>query len=171
MLPTQTRKYVLIALAATPDILEGLLQGYASDDPVWDVRPDGKRLSLREITAHLADWEPIVLDRVTKMRSQSQEELKHFDVEQRVIECGYAQSDPQANLHLFRAGRSALIAFLDSLQDGEWEHAGYRERIGPMTLEVQAVHALGHDGYHLQQAAQWLTAGRSIHHVDIAGGL
>lgn len=158
--PQRTLDYLLPALAGTPDVLDGFLKAVPSGDPLWDFRPDPARFTLREIVAHLADWEPIWLERVTRTRDENQPSLPDVDEGGLVIEHDYAHSDPHESLARFRKGRVTLVAFLRSLQASDWERTGLREGVGPVTLVAHMVWTLGHDGYHTQQVAQWLEAGR-----------
>ncbi|HZP80197.1 MAG TPA: DinB family protein [Chthonomonadaceae bacterium] len=159
-LPPKVRDYLLTGLAGTPDVLDGLLKAIPSGDPLWDFRPDPARFTLREIVAHLADWEPIFLERATRTRNENQPTLPDIDEGRLAVEHGYAHSDPHESLARFRKGRVTLVALLRSLEEADWERRAVRETIGPMTLAAQMVLALGHDGYHTQQVAQWLEAGR-----------
>ena len=66
MMPAAVRKYLLSALAGTPVVADRLLLDVHADDPRWDFRPEPDRFTLREVVAHLADWEPIHLERLTR---------------------------------------------------------------------------------------------------------
>ncbi len=160
-LPAKVRDhYLLCALEGTPDVLDGFLKDRPSDDPIWDFRPDPERFTLREIVAHLADWDPIFLMRMRRTRDETEPQLEDIDEGRIAIEHDYAHSDPQAQLARFRDGRVTLVAYLRTLQEADWQRLAHRELLGPITLEAQAVLAAGHDGYHTQQVAQWLRAGR-----------
>src|SRR5260221_4140057 len=155
MLPV-TRKYITTALSGTPDVLEALLKGRTSDDSLWDFRPDPERFTLREMIAHLADWETIFLERFQRTRSETEPFLPDCDEGKLAVERDYSHTDPLANLARFRTGRAALTEFLRSLEEADWERSGFREPYGLMTLAIQAAQTLAHDGYHTQQVAQWL---------------
>src|SRR5205823_12464234 len=103
--------------------------------PVWDFRPDPDRFTLREMVAHLADWEPIFMERFQRTRSETEPRLPDYDEGKIAIERDYAHSDPIANLARFRAGRASLVTFLQSLDDADWERTGDREPYGPMRSE------------------------------------
>jgi hypothetical protein len=157
MMPEKVREYLLAALAGTPDVLDRLLAGLNADDPRWDFRPDASRFTLREAVAHLADWEPIHLERIGRMCDEEGPKLPNVDEEQVAIENDYAHSDPHASLEWLRSGRQRLLDALEALPGDAWKRAGLREGVGRMTIESQVAMIAGHDGYHLRQAAQWLT--------------
>lgn len=161
LLPSFGIAYLFAALSGTPDVLDALLARRPADDPLWDARPDPQRFSLREIVAHLADWENVFLDRLVRTRDEESPTLPVIDPEQRAREHDYAHHDPQEDLAQFRAGRERLVGFLRALEPAEWERAGQIVRGDPsishrVTLEAWAVQTLAHDGYHTQQVAQWL---------------
>ncbi len=146
------RKYLLHALEGTPDVLEALLQN--ADN--WDFTPDAERFTLREIVAHLADWEPVCLERFTRMRDEDEPQLPNWDENAMAIEHDYAHAEPQEQLRLFRERRAATLELLRALPEDAWGRIGHREIFGTITIEGQVALMLGHDGYHTQQVAQWL---------------
>ena len=156
--PTPARNYLLKALAATPDILERLLIGRGSDDPIWDRSPDPIRFTLREMVAHLADWEPIWTERFVRTRDESRPFLPSIDEGQLAAARDYSHQDPIPNLARFRAGRQELVKVLDGLSNTDWDRVCEREFVGPLTLQMMATFVLSHDGYHLQQVVQWLSS-------------
>lgn len=165
MLPPFVRKYLLAALAGTPDVLDGFLKAIPDGDPFWDFRPYPERFTLREVLAHLADWEPIFLERMIRIRDEAQPDLPSYDEGQYVLENDYAHQSPQANLVRFREGRARMHAFLQGLDPESWERTGRFLMDGPAnsqqtTLEAWAVEVIGHDGYHTQQVAQWRALAR-----------
>ena len=151
--PAAARDYLLKALDATPVVLTALLR---RADPDWDHRPDADRFTLREALAHLADWEPIWLERVRGIASGEHPLLPSVDESALAIENRYAESSPEVSLDKFRSGRKELVAYLATLPDSAWDFTGDREFVGELTLQQQAAFALSHDGYHLRQVAEWL---------------
>lgn len=147
--------YVLKGLAGTPDVVEQLLRNLPAGDTRWDARPDPERWTLREIVAHLADWERIFGERTQLMLTENGTTLPEYDIDQLAIDNDYAHSDPTVELANYRARRNALIAVLQELDDTGWVRYAQREW-GQLVLEELAVLILGHDAYHTRQIAQWL---------------
>ena len=157
MMPAVVRNYLISALSGTPDLAERLLKDIHADDPRWDFRPDPARFTLREAVAHLADWEPIHLERVRRMRAEENPTLPDVDEGRLAVENDYAHSDPHGSLEWLRGGRQELVKELESLASEEWMLPGNRERVGPLTVETLTAFIAAHDGYHMRQIAQWLT--------------
>jgi hypothetical protein len=151
--PVAARDYLLKALETTPLLITALLEGKA---PQWDRRPDPERFTLREVLAHLADWEPIWLERVKCMATEDFPFLPSVDESALVIENDYANCDPEESIAKQRQGRAALVRFLSPLPIEAWDRTGNREFVGVLTLQQQAAMTLSHDGYHLRQIVEWL---------------
>jgi uncharacterized damage-inducible protein DinB len=153
MLPKQVRYYLLAALEATPELLEAALDGLT--DEAADRRPDPQRFTLREMTAHLADWESIFAERMGRTRDEDEPTLPGLDEEQMAVERDYAHADWRAKLAEFGEGRARMLALLHGLPLDAWDRVAHRTEIGPLTLEGQAVLVSAHDVYHLRQATAW----------------
>jgi uncharacterized damage-inducible protein DinB len=156
MLPSFARRYVQHGLSATPVVLEALLRRLSPDDPIWDARPDADRFTLREMTAHLADWEPIWLERITRTLQEEEPTLPGIDEGRLAIDHDYAHSNPIESLTRFRDGRARLTAVVAQIEEADWGRAAQREGLGRATIDAQVVLIVGHDAYHLREAAERL---------------
>lgn len=153
MVPAAARRYLRHGLDATPVVLDRLCAGITGDE--LDRRPDPERFTLREALAHMADWEPIWLDRIQRMRRENDPFLPSIDEGVLAVERDYAHSDAAESLARFRSGREDLSVVLGDLAEDEWERIGYRDQVGPLTIIDLAYFVLGHDGYHLRQIADF----------------
>jgi hypothetical protein len=162
MMPSFVRDYALTAIAGAPDVLEQLVKGIALDDPRWDYRPDPERFTLREIVGHLADWNGVYFDRITRIRDEEMPSLLVRNPEEVGRVSGSFQAPPDVSLAHFRAGRAELAAVLGALELVAWKRTGeiinHPSASGAVSIEAWNYASVGHDGYHLQQVAQWLNA-------------
>lgn len=156
MLPDKGREYLLHGLSATPDVIDRLLRDASAAD--FDRRPDPARFTIREVIAHLADWESIWMERLSRMRSEDNPLLPGYDEGQLAIDHNYGQTDIREQQQRFRAGRERLLGFLRDLRPQDWSRRGLRDEVGPLDIEGLATFVLGHDGYHTKQIAQLLNA-------------
>lgn len=154
MLPEKVFQYLLIDLESAPDVLEALLAGVTSPD-AWDRKPNPDRFTLREMAAHLADWESVFLGRLKQTRDEENAVLQGLDEGQVAIDHDYAHADPEESLARYRAGRTEMVAVLRGLSPEQRERVGIHTEVGPISLENQTVLIAAHDGYHRQQAVQW----------------
>ncbi len=154
VLPAKTREHVLTGLSATPRVL-GLLSGPLNpDSPVWELSLPG-RFTLRETMAHLADWDEVFMRRA-KATLKGEASAPDPDSGKMAIEKKYARLDPHDSVRRFARARWDLVQFFKNLRDEDWGKVITHPRHGEMSLEVQAVHVLGHDGYHLDAITSML---------------
>ena len=150
-------KYLLGALEAAPEIIAHLLRDLS--DKEADFRPDAKRFTLREMMAHLADWEPIFLARLQRTRDEDEPFLTDVDEGKLALEHDYAHdyahSDLVEHLRLFTQCRAQMVAFTRDLAPAAWQQVCHHERAGRLTLEGLVTLIVLHDAYHLRQVTQW----------------
>lgn len=147
VLPAKTREHVLTGLSTTPRVL-GLLSGPLNpESPVWELSLPG-RFTLRQTMAHLADWDQVFLKRA-EATLKSEPSVPDPDSSKLAVEKRYQSLDPHDSVRRFARARYDLVRFFRILKEDEWDKSTVHPRHGTMSLEVQAVHALGHDGYHL----------------------
>ena len=142
------KNYLLTALEAGPDLLETMIEGLT--DAEADLRLDPERFTIREVIAHLADWEPIFLSRMQRICAEDRPKLISLDEGQLAIDHEYHKTVPQLELKRFREGRQTLLAFLREREASEWHRLG-DHFIGELTLEAIAFLPAIHDSYHLKQ--------------------
>lgn len=143
--------YLLPALESAPAALSKLLPD--KDDPRWDARPDPERFSLREVIAHLADWDEIFVDRMKRTLMEDRPFLASVDEGALCDERRYGEQDPTANLVRFADNRAQLIEFVRSFKAEDWDRPAHREFVGDVDLFRLVTIVVGHDGYHVKQAA------------------
>ncbi len=158
MLPDRIHLYLLLDLESAPAVLARLLAG-VTDPAIWDRRPDPDRFTLREMVAHLADWEGVFLGRLTQTRDEANATLHGLDEGQVATDNDYAHADPQECLMRYGAGRQKIVAFLSDLSPEQWERVGTHTEIGPISIEAQTVLIAAHDGYHRQQSLSFTALG------------
>jgi uncharacterized damage-inducible protein DinB len=160
MLPTPAAHYLTNAFDHAPAALSALLDHLREDSSVWDTRPAQDRFSLREIVAHLADWDDIWRERFGRTLDEDAPLLLRPDLDQRATERGYATADGVDCLARLRESRAALTDFLRALPEDAWTRTAALDRMGEIPLHVLVALAVSHDSYHVRQVAEWLAAAR-----------
>lgn len=148
--PAALLNYIVTGLEATPIVLKKLL----SDVDDWDKTLGPERFSLREMVAHLADWDPILIQRIERTRDEDHPFLPSVDEGQVAVDRDYANSNPVSNLERFQQGRAELVSLVKSLPADAWNRTANREFIGDVDMFQLVALILGHDAYHLKQAAE-----------------
>jgi hypothetical protein len=151
------RHYYFAALHAGAELMERALEGITADE--IDVRPDPDRFTLREIVAHLADWEELFLQRMIRTVNEDQPYIDGIDEGLRAQDQHYAATDIAEQTALFLARRHTTIDYLQILAPEDWQRTCIRTDYGPVTLEAQAMLLTLHDNYHLLQLQQWRRPG------------
>ena len=158
MLPDRIHLYLLLDLESAPAVL-GRLLANVTGPADWDRRPDPDRFTLREMAAHLADWDGVFLGRLTQTRDEENATLRGLDEGQVAVDNDYAHADPQECLARYAAGRQKIVAFLRDLSPEQWGRVGTHTEVGPLSLEAQTVLIAAHDGYHRKQALSYTVLG------------
>ncbi|MFY7950885.1 MAG: DinB family protein [Armatimonadaceae bacterium] len=146
------RTYLIAGLTATPSLV-GLLVSDV-DNAVADHRPAPDRFTLRELVAHLADWDTVWLERVRRMITEDEPILPSLDPDDRARDNRYSDFPVAHWVERFVENRGALVDFLNGLSTEEWERTGFRDGVGGCTVGEIAVMALGHDNGHQRQLAE-----------------
>jgi mannose-6-phosphate isomerase-like protein (cupin superfamily) len=120
-----------------------------------DVRQEG-RLTPREALAHLADLEPLYRARLELAVSSPGSKVDLIDVDGRIVELGFAQSDPDREMIKWEEEREKTIEFLEGLADEDWSKKIIHPERGEASIYVLAYQVLAHDAYHLEQFSQSL---------------
>lgn len=155
MFPEYVKRYMIAALEGTPVVLNALLADLPADSPLWDARPEADRFTLREMVAHLADWEPVCRGRIVRTRTEDNPFLPNWDEDQAAIIGDYAHTNPHEALLWFAERRADTVAVLKSLSDEEWSRVARRENVGELSIQTQISLIVAHDGYHNRQAAEY----------------
>ena len=145
--------YLLIGLEAAPLAVRNIVA--AVPRALWDEHVDPARFSFRESVAHLADWEPILLERARAAIESPGSIIRAYDESDRAVEFGYAQTDPVAEAESLIARRRATVELL-SRADGRWGNRVTHPERGELSLDELANLMLGHDHYHIEHLSRYL---------------
>lgn len=146
--------YLLPGLRAGPIVVRRLFERIPKSR--WDEPTPGDRFTPREVVAHLADWEPILLQRLVSGVERPGSSVEAYDEGARAIDEGYAQSDPGEQLKRFDSARAVTVRYVEGLAPELFANTVRHPERGEMTVEDQANLLLGHDLYHLEQLSGFL---------------
>ncbi|MBI5707386.1 MAG: DinB family protein [Armatimonadetes bacterium] len=151
--------YLFPSLDKGPIVIERLL-GLITPDKVDRPTHPG-RFTPREVVAHLADWEPILLGRMKAALLDSGSSIEGIDEGERALAMNYASLDWRAEAGAYADRRNATIAWLRNLSEGDWDKFVVHSERGKQTICDQANLLLGHDLYHIEQVLD-AAVGRSV---------
>ncbi len=119
-----------------------------------DLATDPGRFSPREVVAHLADWEPVFLERMKSALSNPMGRIEAYDEGQWAIDHDYASSDVHVQADLYLARRQETVQWLNALYPDQWKLQFEHPERGPLSVEDTANMMLGHDLYHIRQLTE-----------------
>lgn len=147
--------YLFPGLEFGPRIVERIVNQIAPAR--YDEKTDPSRFTLREAIAHLADWEPILRERIEVAVQQHNSPVCGLDEEIRAVEMGYQNWDVAEQLTVFRVERQRTIEFLRTLNPEDWGKTIVHNEKGKQTVADQANQLLGHDLYHIDHLIEFIS--------------
>ena len=145
--------YVLTSLQKVPVTAERILKRI--EPSRHDERSDPERFTVREAIAHLADWEPIWLERFKRGMIEPGATIRVYDEGQIAIEGKYSERDVFSEAARYAAGRKALTDYFATFQPEDWSKSINHPERGVLTLGEFGNMILGHDVYHLEHFTQF----------------
>ncbi len=142
--------YLVRALEMTPRLAENELRRGID----FDVRPNPDRFSMREVIAHLADWEPIMLTRIKTGVDSPGATINAYDEGQMAKDHNYGSTDPMERLRAWKSDRAKTIEYVKGLSDEDFQKQVVHPERGPMLVGDIAHMLVSHDIYHVEQLAE-----------------
>lgn len=141
--------YLLEGLASGPSVVKTLVGRISPQHYDTVVSPD--RFTVREIVAHLADWEAIWRERAEHGQAQTEGTVQAMDEGERAAAQNYATWDVEQSLAMYVQRRAEFVARVRSLSAEEMDRTYLHPAFGPISVWVHCVMLAGHDLYHIQQ--------------------
>ena len=146
--------YLFTGLELAPVAIGNLLEAIPPDR--LDEARIPSRFTPREVIAHLAEWEPIMRDRVRSAVESPGSTVVVYDEDRMAAEGRYAESHPDEQLRTFSHERAKSIEYLRGLSREDLKRCAYHPERGDQTAEDFANTFLGHDLYHIEQLTAYL---------------
>ncbi len=149
-------QYYANGLQNNARVFQFLLRDLPENDPRWDSRPDLERFSLREVVAHLLDYDTVSRERFEHLIREENPQVPDWDPTDAAAH--YATRNPLHQIESLILSRRELSDWLMGLSEKEWARRGARSKVGEFSVEDGAAFVLAHDAYHLAQVVEWLGA-------------
>ena len=147
-------KGYLSSLKNTPKTLVNLVDQVKPDH--YDDHTDPERFTLRELIAHLADFDDVFLDRLRLAHESPGASVVSLDPDARAAEKHYATRDVHHELDVFENRRRDLVDFLTGISPEDWQKKFHHPDLGDVTIESYANIILAHDLSHVSHACSYL---------------
>lgn len=148
--------YLLRSLSNGPTVMQRIVRLIPADR--YDAALIAERFTIREVIAHLADWEPLFRGRMEIAFATPNAKIVSYDEGQRALDLKYAEANIDVQLELFATERAKTKAFVSKLDPVQVRQQYVHPELGPMTIEDQANMLIAHDMYHIEQLSAYLTA-------------
>ena len=146
---TMQTPYLLEGLASGPSVVKTLVGRIDPQHYDTVVSPDS--FTVREIVAHLADWEGIWRERAEHGQAQGEGAVQPMDIDERAQSQNYAAWDVAESLAIYQQRREDFVERVRQLTSEGMDRAYRHPVVGPMSAWVHCMMLAGHDLYHIQQ--------------------
>jgi uncharacterized damage-inducible protein DinB len=133
---------------AGPRALRKAVVGMSREQLV--ARPVPGKWSTLEVVAHLADFDPILADRLKRVIAEDNPPLIGADQNRFQAALAYHDRDLEEELAIIERTRSQMARILRTLPDSALRRVGQHDERGPLTLEQLLSGAAKHIAHHLQ---------------------
>lgn len=133
--------------AAGPQLLRLAVQGMSREQLL--ARPIEGKWSTHECVCHIADFEPVYLDRMTRVIAQENPTYFGGDPDLYAEKLSYAAREVDDELHLIEACRRHMTTILRSLPEAAFQRTGNHSEAGEQTLEKLLTNVTKHIPHHI----------------------
>jgi uncharacterized damage-inducible protein DinB len=141
-------KELLDDYLAGPQALRKAVAGMSREQ--LTARPVPGKWSTLEVVAHLADFDPILADRVKRILAEDKPQLIGADEKRFAAALAYHDRDLEEELTIIERTRSQLARVLRQQPDAALQRTGVHSERGPMTLERMLTAAVRHIPHHVK---------------------
>lgn len=112
--------------------------------------PIAGKWSTLEVVAHLADFDPILADRMKRVIAEDRPTLLGADENKFAAALAYQDRDLQEELTILELTRSQLARVLKTLPESALQRVGIHNERGPRTLQQLLETTINHIPHHLK---------------------
>lgn len=116
-----------------------------------DERQDPERFTPREVVAHLADWEPILLERLEGAVQSEHFVITPHDEDERAVAGKYSEQDVMASLSRYKELNDRYVEFAKGLTDEQLNRPVIHPELGTLRAADLITFQTGHVMYHVHQ--------------------
>lgn len=144
---------MIYSLSFAPKIVERLLRVFPTDR--LDERIMADRFTAREVIAHLAEYEQVVLDRIRAANASPGREVPAYDPDQAAEAHHYADKDVFHEAEVFESRRDMTTEYLEGLADADWDKT-FKVNGSETSIKDYMAKIMAHDLEHMHQLSLYL---------------
>jgi len=134
--------------AAGPELLREAVRGMPSE--ALDARPIPGKWSTRQVVCHVADFEPVYVDRMKRVLAEDEPTFFGGDPDQFAARLGYERRDVETELAMIAAVRRHMTEILRGVPPEDFQRQGIHSEAGRMSLEALLRQITGHIPHHVE---------------------
>jgi hypothetical protein len=139
---------LLEAYLAGPVTLRQAVAGLSREQLL--ARPIAGKWSTLEVVCHLADFDPILADRMKRVIAEDRPALLGADEKRFAVALAYHDRDLEEELTIIEQTRRQMARILRGLPAEAWSRVGVHNERGSLTLEKLVTTATNHIPHHVQ---------------------
>ena len=113
-------------------------------------RPVPGKWSTLEVVAHLADFDPILADRMKRIIAEDKPQLLGADEKKFALALAYHHRDAEEELTIIERTREQMARILRTLPEEAFQRVGLHNERGPLTLERLVTMSTNHIPHHVK---------------------
>jgi hypothetical protein len=131
-----------------PPALRKAVAGMTRDQVL--ARPVAGKWSTLEVVCHLADFDPIMADRMKRIIAEDKPQLIGADENKFAVALAYHNRDLEEELTIIERTRSQIARILRTLPAEALNRVGIHSERGPLTLERMLGYGINHIPHHVK---------------------
>jgi uncharacterized damage-inducible protein DinB len=137
---------------AGPKLLRESIAGMTLEE--LEACPVPGKWSTKQVICHIADFEPVYLDRIKRVIAENEPTMFGGDPDLFAARLAYDSRDVALELNLIEACRAHLGTILRSLSATDFARRGIHSVAGPMSVEKLLTNIAGHIPHHVRFIAE-----------------
>jgi hypothetical protein len=137
---------------AGPQTLRKAVSGMTREQLL--ARPVPGKWSALEVVCHLADFDPILADRMKRLIAEDRPKLLGADEKRFAAALAYHDRDVEEELTILEKTRQQMARILCTLPPEAYQRVGEHSERGPLTLEQMLRIATNHIPHHVKFVAE-----------------
>jgi hypothetical protein len=133
---------------AGPQKLRAAVAGMTPEQ--LDARPIAGKWSTKHVICHIADFEPVYIDRMKRVIAENDPWIFGGDPDLFATTLAYDQRDVAVELDFIALARKHMGPILRSLKPGDFQRRGIHSEAGPITLEKLLTNITNHIPHHVK---------------------
>jgi uncharacterized damage-inducible protein DinB len=140
-------------MATLPEMIDAYLAGIPTLRLTRDqlqARPIAGKWSTLEVVCHLADFDPILADRMKRIIAEDQPQLLGANEQRFAAALAYHERDVEEELAIVENTRKQMARILRTIPTAALERVGIHNERGPITLERFLTITTNHIPHHVK---------------------